>query len=198
MKWTEYVQNNKKSLLSKLSTRLSALKKVTKVSNFKTRLMIANGIFMSKLHYMMPLWGGCEGYLLKSLQIVQNKAARAVTKQNWETPVKTLLNQCNWLSVRQLVMYHSLILLFKVIQTKCPKYIHKKLSVGYSRETRQAETNASRIIVSKGFPLELASNSFRWRTADQWNNLPVTLRNIKNLKTFKTKLKIWIKENVPI
>ena len=149
-----------------------------------------------KLHYMMPLWGGCEGYILKSLQIIQNKAARAVTRNNWETPVGTLLKQCNWLSVKQLVMYHSLILLFKVLQTKSPKYIHMKMSIEYARKTRQTEKNPLRPQVDS--KLELTRNSFRWRTDSQWNELPAHIRNIKTLKKFKSHLKSWISENIPI
>ena len=63
-----------------------------KVASFKTRLMIANGIFMSKLIYVIPLWAGCENYLINALQIIQNSAARAVTKCNWRTPIQSLLS----------------------------------------------------------------------------------------------------------
>ena len=63
-----------------LTTRLSALKIIGKVAPFKTRKMLADGIFMSKLIYLIPLWGGCEKYLIRSLQVIQNKAARVVTK----------------------------------------------------------------------------------------------------------------------
>ena len=55
--------------------------------------MIANGIFMSKLIYVIPLWAGCENYLINALQVVQNSAARAVTKCNWRTSIKSMLSQ---------------------------------------------------------------------------------------------------------
>ena len=86
--WSEYIQNDKKSLISQLSTRLNALKKISGVASFKTRLMIANGIFISKLIYLMPVWAGCEKYLKKALQIIQNKAARTVTRLPFDTSVK--------------------------------------------------------------------------------------------------------------
>ena len=65
--------------------------------------MIANGIFMSRLIFVIPLWGGgCEKYLIKALQVVHNKAAKFVTKSGRYTSVKQLLTQCGWLSVSQL------------------------------------------------------------------------------------------------
>ena len=88
LKWTDHILLNEESLLKKLGTRLNALKQMAKVADFKTRKMLANGLFMSKLVYLMPLWGGCDKFLIKALQIVQNKAART-TKLGIFTPVRT-------------------------------------------------------------------------------------------------------------
>ena len=115
LKWTNHILLNEKSLVKQLGTRLNALKKVSRVADFKTRKMLADGLFMSKLVYLIPLWGGCEKFLIKALQIIQNKAARSVTKLGIFTPVQTLLRQCGWLSVNQLVFYHTVILLFKTL-----------------------------------------------------------------------------------
>jgi hypothetical protein len=49
LKWTEYIQNNENSVISSLKTRLNGLKKISYFASFKTRLMVANGIFISKL-----------------------------------------------------------------------------------------------------------------------------------------------------
>ena len=61
---------------------------------FSTRLSVTDGIFMSNLCYLIQLWGGAEGYLLHALQIIQNRAARTVTRMSWYTPTKVLLNNC--------------------------------------------------------------------------------------------------------
>ena len=109
LKWSEYIQNNDKSLLKQLTSRLNALRMISSVASFKVRLMIANGVFCSKLIFQISLWGGTEEYLLNSLQVVLNKAARFVAKRGKFTPVADLLRQCGWLSVRQLVFYHSVV-----------------------------------------------------------------------------------------
>jgi hypothetical protein len=87
LKFTEHIQDNDESMLKTLNKRLGALKKVAKSASFKSRKMIANGIIMSKLIYLIPLWSGCETYLLNSLQVVQNKAARVVTRCGKRTPI---------------------------------------------------------------------------------------------------------------
>ena len=57
MKWAEHTSGNENSLVRSLSVRVGALKQVCKGASFRNRNMIADGIFMSKLLYMIPLWG---------------------------------------------------------------------------------------------------------------------------------------------
>ena len=121
LKWDEHILINNKSLVKQLGFRLTALSKLCNIANFKTRKMVADGLFMSKLVYLIPLWGGCESYLIRALQIVQNKAARCVTRRGKYTSTRNLLTECGWLSVNQLVFFHTVLLLFKVRKNKKPK-----------------------------------------------------------------------------
>ena len=77
-----------------LNKRLGALMKIQKWTSFNSRKLIANGIFMSKLIYLMPVWSGCEEYLVRALQVIQNKAARSVAKLSYFTPTKNILKAC--------------------------------------------------------------------------------------------------------
>ena len=84
----------------------------------------------------MPVWGGCEDYLVRSLQIVQNKAARLVCRKGIYTSIKSPLRECNWLSLRQLTVYHSLVLLFKVQKCQQPKYLYGMFTIERRYNTR--------------------------------------------------------------
>ena len=42
---------------------------------------MTEGIFTSVLVYCLPVFGGCDKHELEPLQIMQNKAARLVTRQ---------------------------------------------------------------------------------------------------------------------
>ena len=166
------------------------------VANFKTRKMIADGILMSKLIYLIELWGGSSKYLLEALQKAQNRAARTVTKLDWSTPVAELLKQCGWMSVHQLAVYHSMVLVFKVIQSKSPKYLHSMFSAKYNINTKQAKKE--HLQQTKGYHLEISQDSFRWRSAELYNEIPLKIRNNSSLETFKKEIKSWIKTNVSI
>ena len=68
MGFSEYIMDNKDSLIKSLNRRIGALKKISKVVSFKAKLNIGNGIIMSKILYLLPLYGGCLEYLLNPIQ----------------------------------------------------------------------------------------------------------------------------------
>ena len=169
---------------------------VSRVASFKNRKLIAEGIFMSKLAYLIPLWGGCSKYLIKALQVIQNRAARTVTRLWWDTPTKLLLGQCGWLSVHQLAVYHSVLLVYKVVQTKSPQYLASMFDTPYQFPTRQADSGMIRHLGAPGS--ELIRKSFRWRASEEYNQLPADVRNTNKLVDFKKGAKRWIMENVEV
>ena len=92
--WNNHIRDNKTSMFKILTSKINALSKVSRISNFKTRKMVASGLVMSTLNYLVQLYGSCSGYLVKLLQVLQNKAARHVTRLGWDTKTSVLLNQC--------------------------------------------------------------------------------------------------------
>ena len=138
LKWKEHIQTNDKSLIRQLTSRLNALKKLAANAPFQTRLLAANAVFISVLTYLIPLWGGSENYLLKALQVAQNKAARCVTRLSWFTPTRQLLRQCGWLSIKQLAFYHTVLTVHRIMKSGKPVFLRSKLTTEFQYQTRQA------------------------------------------------------------
>ena len=140
------------------------------------------------------MWGGCASGLKNSLQVMQNRAARLVTRCDWTTPVKNFLLQCGWLSVNQLIYYHSVLLVFIVKQSRVPKYLYTMHnSWQYHYDTRLARGGFMGMNRPRS---ELSKSSFRYRAASQFNQLPQYLRDMENCEKFKQEVKVWIKANV--
>ena len=198
LKWNNYILHNDKSLIKQLSSRLNALRIISNVGSFKVRLMVANGIFCSKLIFQICLWGGTEDYLLDALQVVQNKAARFITRKDRYTPVSQILRHCGWLSVRQLVWYHSVILIHKTLQTRQPEYIYRRLATQFPYNTRLAKSDAVRMGPEYMSKLDLTRKSFMNRATVSYNKIPPSLRKITAIQNFKVQLKQWIQENLKI
>ena len=87
---------------------------------------------MSKLSYLIPLWAGCEAYLMQALQKIQNKAARVVTRSALTTAGH--LSQCGWLSVHQVAIYQTCIM-----ASRSPEYLFNMFTTDYIRQAARME-----------------------------------------------------------
>ena len=79
LKWRQHIIDSEMSMVRQLTRRVNGLALISPRADFSTKLMVANDIVMSKMCYLVQLWGGCEDYLLNALQVQLNKAARLVT-----------------------------------------------------------------------------------------------------------------------
>ena len=70
------IREDKKSMSNILASRINALRKVS----ISVRKMIAEGIIISNIIYMITVYRACSEYLLTVLQVIQNTAARCVTR----------------------------------------------------------------------------------------------------------------------
>ena len=203
MRWREHILDSDNSLVKALNKRLGALRKIQKKASFRSRKMIANGIFMSKLIYLMPIWSGCEEYMVRALQVIQNKAARSVSKLSKLTPTKILLKTCGWLSVKQLMAYHSLVLLHKTLAQQAPKYLYEKVTGNgqFKYKTRQASECPPEFSFSVQHPIDngtirqdtsiklgLFKKGWCWRSVEMFNTLP-TYNRMENK---------WVQRNINI
>ena len=145
LQWNHHIRDHESSMMKQLTTRINGLKKISTNATFNTRLMVANGAVMSKLVYLITLWGGAQKYLLKGLQVQQLTAARTVCGffSKWWSK-KKLLDRVGWLSVRQLIQYHTVLQAHKTIQSRKPSPLYNSISTDHPKNTRSAASGQIR------------------------------------------------------
>ena len=198
MKWNLHMRDHSKSVAKLITFRINGLRKIAKNSTYQTRLMIANGAVMSRLVYMISVWGGAPQYLLQGLQVQQLAAARLVCgygSRFWSR--RKLLAQVGWLSIRQLVHFHTVLQAYKIIAGGKPAIIQETISTQHPYLTRNA-TN-ERIRFGERFRAEsiLLGTSFKYRAVKWYNQVPVSVYQ-GTQQTVKNKLREWVKKNVPM
>ena len=182
LKWHKQIEE----LLKKLKKRLTALENLRNIIPFHLRKRITEGIFTSVLTYCLPLFGGCDKFEMEAMQIMQNKAARLVTHSDLRTSRKTIFSQVEWMTVNQLVFYHSAISTFRVRQSQEPEYLNNIM----------IRNNRADKIIIPNTTLTLAKNSYCFRASTQWNSLPDRIRKNIKISQFKSQLKTWVLQNV--
>ena len=183
LKWHEQC-----TLLSrKLKTRLAGLGKLKFIVQESIRKTLAEGLFNSVLVYCLPLFGGCGKGDLQALQVLQNKAAQVVTKSPPRSNRDTMYDRLGWLTVNQLVFYHTVLSIFRIRQAGEPEYLARQL---------QNDNRNGRLIIPR-CKLSLAQKSFCIRGAESWNSLPEHIRLSRKLREFKAKTRNWVQSIVP-
>ena len=134
-----------------------------------------------------------SSYNILDINILISHMSRQVTKLSRFTPIRRLLAHCNWLSIKQLIFYHSSALtVFRSVSTNQPLYLSQHLVTVRPYPTRLATGGGVRVVGHQG---GLASNIFLIRAA---NTIPADIRLTSSLPAFKQQLKKWTKEHIPI
>ena len=175
--WRGQLELGKKALLPILRTKIGALKIIARNVPEKGRLCLANGIIISKLLYLLPTWGGTHESNLKKTQQVMNMAARVVLNVGRKTKVRTLMENCRWMYIRELDKLHTTLTLWKILRLRKPESISRKFQI-----------NTEDLVTTSRPRLQIVENSFRWRSVKYWNSLPREIRQDKSLPSFKKKI----------
>ena len=183
LKWHGHINQ----LKSRLRIRVAALMKIKWIAPFDVKKQVADSIFTSVLTYCISLFGGMDVGHVKDLQILQNQAAQIVCGAPARTNRMYLFDRVGWFTVRQLVVYHTLTMVFKIRWSKEPEYLSSILS---------EDTRGQRIRRSNT-RLNLAFKSFSFRGPQFWNQLPLSIRTCEKISSFKGLLKKWIQEEIP-
>ena len=139
------------------------------------------------MSYCLSLFIGCEKSRIQELQVIQNGAARIICNAHFRTSRNVLFDRLDWLSVNQLGVYFTLLMVFNIRRSGEPEYL-----AGYLlNDTR------SHRIKRENTRLSLALQSFVFRGSQVWNSLPSNIRLSSNSGIFKSKVKRWIAQQIP-
>ena len=190
------------------------IKLISKYMNPGQLNSIIDGLFTSKLLYCLPLYSNVWGITdmddterrysaftkedNRRLQVLQNRVLRLKCQNyNLNTPTVDLVNSCGDLSVHQLGVFHTLLNVFKIIDSGQPEYLAEKLSLRRPNEHYVFPLRQANTLKVRG-DLTLSRSGFLNRGARLWNLLPLEMRQQSQLKLFRMELKRWIPSNVPV
>ena len=157
---------------------------------------------MSTLVYGIPVFGGINKNLMSSLQVLQNKTARILTKlPRMGTHISELLSEAKFLSVHQLSFFGKLL---ENHQIKKNEYLYDRI-INAERNENLNHVSLGRKVKQQHRErqnpcnLVIMENSFVCRTKSYWVQIPEKIRKeSKSIKSIKNEVKKWVLKNVPI
>ena len=129
---------------------------------------------MSRLTYGIQIWGiNATKSTINKVQTVQNLTMKWVTGLRWGISTKQLLDKINWLSIFQLAIYHSVLLLWKVKKFEEPSHTLEILKRNEKTKPR----------------IDLTSRIGSRKAVFYYNKLGEDIRTQRKISTFKKGLK---------
>lgn len=177
------------NLIKKGNSRLRFLFRQSKFLTTATRKLLSSALIQCHFDYACCWWYKSLTSRDKSrIQILQNKIIRFVLGLSPRSHIGYReFRQINWLPVEKRVDQIILSHLQRILHGKAPSYMEKNfilISQQHSHFTRHSVSN---------FILDFAKtarrSTFNYISKSLWNQIPNDLRDIRDIKIFKFKLK---------
>ena len=152
---------------------------------------IVHAFVTSRIGYRNSLLYGLPKCVVKNLQYVQNSAARLIYLSRKFDHVTPLLSNLHWLPIEQRIHFKILLITYKALNRKVPKYRSDLLSL-YSPGRNLRSAN-QKLLCKASYNLKTyGARSFSCAAPLLWNSIPYDIRNSSSIDTFKRKLKTWL------
>ncbi len=164
---------------------LAAIRKILDLKSAKTA---AHAFVTSNLDYGNSLLYGVPKTLISKLQLVHNAAAKVVVKKRKFDHISEDMKNMHWLPIEARIKYKLLLLTWKCLNGLAPKYLSELLE--YTGDIHEKRLHYQETLYPpKTNLVTCGDRAFQRGAPELWNTLPLSLRKIDKLDTFKKNLK---------
>ena len=166
------------------------ISKVRRLLTLDQTKTVIHAYVTSKIDSNNALLSGLPTCLLHKLQLVQNAAARVVTRNKKGDHVTPLLIELHWLPVDKRILYKIMLTCFKALNDIGPIYISDLLTVSTpNRPGLRSDDDILQLVLPKTRLKTYGDRAFSYYAVYHWNRLPFSIRASPTITTFKSRLK---------
>lgn len=184
--WLDEQLNLKKHVNTIVSHTYKLLKDIGRVRNLlsdKHTEMLVHSVISSRLDYCNSLFFNMPKENLFKLQKVQNAAARLVKKKRKRDSITATLAELHWLNVESRIIFKLILMVYKSINGVCSE----NLTITYKQFNCRPQDFL--LLETKMVKTRYGQRTFEYAGPRLWNALPLQVRTIDNIESFKRQLK---------
>ena len=185
MSMSSYINYICKSLHFQLRN-ISALRQYL---NENVTKCLATSLILSKLDYCNSLLAGLPCSQINRLQVIQNNAARLISKTKKRDHITPILKELHWLPVKERITYKLCVLCHKCINNTAPTYLSTEIKLYTPARSLRSSADTTILQTKDNNYKFYGKRSFTYLGPRVWNELPKHLRDITSVDSFKGQLK---------
>lgn len=177
------------STLKSCYSQIRALSKIRKYLTEDAAKSLTHAFVTSRLDNMNSLLYNIPNYQIQKLQLLQNHAARIITRQKKSCHITPFLMELHWLPVKFRIEYKILLQVFKCLHGEGPKYLTELLEEYCP--ARPLRSSNQQLLQEPPTKRKFGDRAFSVAGPKLWNNLPDEIKNAPSVDSFKKKLKTF-------
>ena len=178
-----------RNLFKNLFNNIALLKRARSFVSRDSLIKMYNALVWPHFNYCSTIWNdGCCSIIDKLFKL-QKRAARVITGDTYDVRSTQTLDSLNWLPLEELLKQREIIMAFKILSGRSPRYLEKLFSVSQN-DNYNLRSNQTKLKLPKP-KTNFLKRSFSYRAAKSWNELPSeTTASYNNLSilSFKRQL----------
>ncbi|XP_053477756.1 uncharacterized protein LOC128605914 [Ictalurus furcatus] len=155
---------------------LRNISKIRNILSLHDAEILVHAFVTSRLDYCNALLSGCSSRNINKLQLVQNAAARVLTRTRRYDHITPILSILHWLLVESRINYKILLLAYKVLHGLAPQYL-SDLLVFYDPPRLLRSKDAGYLTVPRRVKATAGVRAFTYRAPLLWNSLPISVQD---------------------
>ncbi|XP_072770121.1 uncharacterized protein [Nerophis lumbriciformis] len=167
---------------------LRNIAKICSILSTSDAEIIIYAFVTSRLDYCKVLFSGLPMSSIKRLQLVQNAAARLLTRIRKFDHITPILAHLHWLPVHLRCDFKVLLLTYKILHSLALAYLVDCI-VPYVPARNLCSKNSGLLVIPRAQKKSAGYRAFSIRAPVLWNALPVTVRDASSVEAFKSHLK---------
>ena len=179
-------RSNGEMICKKVAKKISFLARIAKKIPKFCRITIYNAIVLPYFSYCSSILFLSDTAIMNKFQILQNRAMRIILRCDRYTPIRDMLSNLNWMSIKQRIVFSTLVFIFKIKNGLMPNYLSQNIQIVRDVTSRSLRSGDNFRV--KFRRKSIARNSIFHKGLELFNSLSREAKAENNLKKFKTKI----------